>query len=283
MDDWSSKLTRDQQSFKNGSLLYCACETSADDVVAALLETGADLTKINRRGHTVLAAAIHRGSCNIQIIQALLERTEVDWVNPRSNHLVFMAGLALKTPNRAPTLKLIIDAMRAAVGEKKTSRIVKRLMPELVPRYWSARAISTADPRPMLSPLLLEYLPGNPRTRHTVLFFMIVAVINHGGDDDGHLIRRLLLLDKGNVTQALRRNWGLQRLCCRYGRIRQFRVLLGMGLSPFSRVVVDGVTRTPKTVAENFAPDMVPHIDRILEGMDVLGICDVKIRACFRC
>lgn len=251
--------------------LHCACEVGADDAVAALLDAGADPKKTNRRGHTALAAAIHRGACNLQTIRALLERTEVDWINPRSNHIVSTAGLALKTPNRAPTLKLIIDAMRAAVGEKKTSRIIKRLMPELVPEIFVCSGDFDRGSPADVIPLLLDYLPENPRTRHTVLFFMIVAVIKHGGDDDGQLTRRLLLLDESNVTQALRGNWGLQHLCFRYGRTKQLRVFLGLGLSPFSRVVIDGVTRTPKSVAEKFAPDMVPHIERIFEGMDVLG------------
>ncbi|KAK0702814.1 hypothetical protein B0H67DRAFT_392435 [Lasiosphaeris hirsuta] len=50
---------------------------------------------------------------------------------------------------------------------------------------------------------------------------MLVAIIKHGGDDDGQLTRRLLF-DESNVKQAYCfAGWGLQQhLCCRYGRLK---------------------------------------------------------------
>jgi hypothetical protein len=189
----------------------------------------------------------------------------------RAAHPVVTAVLAAKFESRAAILATVLSALQRAKGEKKARRIVQRLMPELVPEMLvSANDSDRGSPADMI-PLLLDFLPENERTRHVVLFHMLLAVIKHGGDDDGHLTRRLLLLDEGNVTQALRGSWGLQHLCCKYNRLKQLRVFLGFGLSPYSRVDIDGVPHQPLDVAKRFSPKMVGPLERLIESMSILG------------
>lgn len=254
--------------------LHCAGEVGCDEAVSTLLEAGADTSKTDRKGRTALEAAIYRGSCDLQTIEALLERTEIDWIAPLSNHPVATAALALKSPSRAPTLGRILELLRAAVGEKKASRIVKRLVPKLVPEILTgADDFDRGSPADVVA-LLLDYLPENPQTRSLTLFFMLVAVIKHGGDDEGHLTRRLLLLDESNVTAGLPGGWGLHHLCCRHGRLKQLRVFLGLGVPPKTEVVIDGITHSLKTIAKQFSPKLLPHVERVLEEMNVVGrIC----------
>ncbi|GAB1315469.1 hypothetical protein MFIFM68171_05679 [Madurella fahalii] len=251
--------------------LHCASQAGAGDAVAALLNAGGDPNKTESQGNTVLATAIHWGACKPHTINALFARTNVDWTAPRQSHLVVTATLAVKTPHRAATLGRVINSMRAATGANKTRRLIKRMLPELVPEMLvSADDADRGSPADVI-PLLLDFLPENGQTRHIALFYMLLAVIKHGGDDEGHLTRRLLLLDESNVTQAIPGNWGLQHLCCRYGRVKQLRVFLGLGLSPFSRSVIDGETCTPQDVARKFSPGMVALFESLIEGMHVLG------------
>jgi len=254
--------------------LHCACEVGCGEAVSALLEAGADTSKTDRKGHNALAAAIYRSSCDLPTIEVLLERTEIDWTSALSSHPVATAALALKSPNRGPTLGRILERLRAAVGEKKASRIVKRLVPKLVPEILtSADDFDRGSPADVV-PFLLDYLPENPKSRSLTLLLMLVAVIKHGGDDEGHLTRRLLLLDESNSTTKLPGGWGLQHLCCRYGRLKQLRVLLGLGVPPRTEVVIDKVTHSLTTIAKLFSPKLLPQVEKILEGMSVVGrIC----------
>ncbi|KAF9767613.1 hypothetical protein IL306_015195 [Fusarium sp. DS 682] len=254
--------------------LHCASQAGAGDAVAALLDAGADPNKTDRREHTALATAIYWGACELRTIDALLERTKVNWSAPRAAHLVITAALAVKSQRRASIFGRVIKAIRAAAGEEKACRIIKRLLPEMVPEILVCADDTDRGSPADVIPLLLDFLPDNGQTRHTALFHMLLAVIKHGGDDDGHVTRRLLLLDESNVTQAIPGNWGLQHLCCRYGRLKQLRVLLGLGLSPWSRSVIDGETCTPENVASKFSPGMLPQFMSLLEGAHVLGnIC----------
>ncbi|KAF5235593.1 hypothetical protein FAUST_6961 [Fusarium austroamericanum] len=195
--------------------LHCASQAGADNAVIALLDAGADPNKIDSRGHTVLATAIYWGKCKPSIIDTLLERTEIDWNAPRARHLVFIASLAVKSPNRASVLENVIQALHTSLGEKKASRIIKRLMPEMVPEILVGADDSDRGSPADIIPSLLDFLPENEETRHLLLFHMLVAIIKHGGDDDGDLTRRLLHLDDSNVSQMIPENWGFQGLCCR--------------------------------------------------------------------
>lgn len=114
---------------------------------------------------------------------------------------------------------------------------------------------------------------------------MLVSIITHGGDDDGRLTRRFLLVGEINVDQVLQRVWGLHHLCYRHGRRKRLRVFLGFGLSPVSRVTIDGVIRTVKGVAEKFLPDIAPNVEKSSKERMCLGICvgDHAVRRYFRC
>ncbi|OBT40888.1 hypothetical protein VE00_08798 [Pseudogymnoascus sp. WSF 3629] len=251
--------------------LHCAGQAGANDAVAALLDAGADANKKDIQGRTALSTAIYWGQCSIETINKLLACTKIAWRAPRATHLITIASLAAKSANRGATLKCVIEALRAAEGEKKAYRIVKRLLPELVPEILVNADDSDRGSPADVIPLLLDFLPENGRTRHVALFQMLLAVIKHGEDEDGSLTRRLLLLDESNVTQAIPGNWGLQHLCCRYGRSRQLRVLLGLGLSPFSRMELDGVTCISEDVVKQFSPQMLPRFESMIEEMRIIG------------
>ncbi|KAM6523071.1 hypothetical protein FSOLCH5_003691 [Fusarium solani] len=199
--------------------LHCASQAGAGDAVAALLDAGADPNKTDSRGYSALTVAIYWGACELHTIDELFQRSKIDWTAPRATHLVVTAALAVKSSNRGSVLGRVIEAIRAAAGEKKAYRIIKRLLPELVPEILVCADDTEHGSPADVIPLLLEFLPENGRTRHISLFHMLVAVIKHGGDDDGQLTRRLLLLDESNATQAITGNWGLQHLCCRWGDV----------------------------------------------------------------
>ncbi|KAM0540432.1 hypothetical protein ACHAPJ_013603 [Fusarium lateritium] len=195
--------------------LHCACQLGANDAVVALLDTSADPNKADGLGHTALATAIYWGRCKLSTIDVLLECTKIDWTAPRTSHLVVIAALAVKSPGRASVLGRVIQVLRTTMGEKKASRVIKRLMPEMVPEILvSADDLDRGSPADVI-PLLLDFLPENDETRHLVLFEMLIAIIKHGGDDDGQLTRRLLQLDDSNVGQELPGRWGFSGLCCR--------------------------------------------------------------------
>lgn len=250
--------------------LHCASRAGAGDAATALLDAGADPNQTDIRGHTALVAAIYWGACEFQTIDVLLKCTKVDWTASHTTHPVAIAALAVKSPNRAPALGRVIEAMRATAGEKVAHRIIKRLLPELVSEILVCADDTDRGSPADVIPLLLDFLPENGRTRHIALFHMLLAVIKHSGDD-GQLTRRLLLLDESNVTQAIPGNWGMQHLCCRYGKLKQLRVFLGLGLLPFSRSVIDGVTCTSEGVARKFSPRMLPQFESLIEGAHVLG------------
>ncbi|CAG1973261.1 unnamed protein product [Fusarium graminearum] len=257
--------------------LHCASQAGADNAVIALLDAGADPNKIDSRGHTVLATAIYWGKCKPSIIDTLLERTEIDWNAPRARHLVFIASLAVKSPNRASVLENVIQALHTSLGEKKASRIIKRLMPEMVPEILvSADGSDRGSPADVIPPLL-DFLPENEETRHLLLFHMLVAIIKHGEDDDGHLTRRLLRLDDSNVSQKLPGDWGFQGLCCRYGRLKQLRVFLGRGLNPWGKSMVDGVMYTTGDVVKQFSPKMSTSFQllRVTNARNLLALRQV--------
>ncbi|CEI67967.1 hypothetical protein FVEN_g7760 [Fusarium venenatum] len=256
--------------------LHCASQTGADDSVITLLVAGADANKTDGRGHTALATAIYWGKCKPSTINTLLERTQVDWKAPRASHLVFIATLAAKSSSRASVLESVIQTLHAKVGEKKASRIIRRLMPEMVPEILvSADDLDRGSPADII-PSLLDFLPENKETGHLLLFHMLLVIIKHGGDDDGHLTRRLLLLDDSNVAQEIPKNWGFQGLCCRYGRLKQLRVFLGRGLNPWGRFMVDGVMCTTEDIVKQFSPDMLKSFQRLTDGLDVLRSVCIK-------
>ncbi|OBS20336.1 hypothetical protein FPOA_06708 [Fusarium poae] len=256
--------------------LHCASQAGANDSVIALLDAGADPNKTDGRGHTPLATAIFWGKCKPSTINILLEHTEVDWNAPRASHLVFIAALAIKSPSRASVLESVIQSLRSKVGQNKTTRIIKRLMPEMVPEIVvSADDSDRGSPADVIPPLL-DFLPENKKTRHLLLFHMLLVIIKHGGDDDGNLTRRLLLLDDSNVSQEIPRDWGFQGLCCRYGRLKQLRVFLGRGLNPWGRSMVDGVMCTTEDIVKQFSPDMLGSFQRITDGADMLRSVCIK-------
>jgi ankyrin repeat protein len=246
--------------------LHCASEAGADSAVAALLDAGAETNKTDSQGRTALTIAIFSGACEPRTIDELFAYSKVDWTAPRAAHPVTIAALAARSENRAAVLGSVLRALQGAMGEKKARRIVQRLMPELVPEILVSADGSPAD----VIPLLLEFLPENARTRHVALFHMLLSIIKHGGDDDGDLTRRLLLLDESNTTQGFREKWGLHHLCCKYGRLRQLRVLLGLGLSPFSRINIDGVSHQLVDVAKMFSPKMVGQLETMIETRSIL-------------
>ncbi|KAM0489968.1 hypothetical protein ACHAP8_012031 [Fusarium lateritium] len=256
--------------------LHCASQAGADNSVITLLDAGADPNKTDGRGYTALATAIHWGKCKPSIINTLLKRTEVDWKAPRASHLVFIAALAVKSPSRASVLESVIQALHAKMGEKKAARIIKRLMPEMVPEILVSADDSDQGSPADIIPSLLDFLPENKETRHLLLFHMLIAIIKHGGDDDENLTRRLLLLDDSNVAQEIPKNWGFQSLCCRYGRLKQLRVFLGRGLNPWGSSMVDGVMCTAEDIVKQFSPDMLESFQRLTDGSDVLRSVCIK-------
>ncbi|KAH7120559.1 hypothetical protein EDB81DRAFT_766614 [Dactylonectria macrodidyma] len=188
----------------------------------------------------------------------------------RATHLVVTAALAAASPNRAAVLSSVLNTPRNAKGHKKAQRIIQRLIPKLVSDMLvSADDHDRRSPADVI-PLLQDFLLENWQMRHIVLFHLILAIIRHGGDDSGHLTRRLLLLDESNVTQAVGDNWGLQHLCCKYGRFKQLRVVLGLGLSPFTSVNIDGVPYEPLDVAKRFSPNIVDQFQTLIEFMPIL-------------
>jgi ankyrin repeat protein len=251
--------------------LHCASEAGAGSAVAALLDAGAETSKTDSQGRTALTIAIFSGACEPSTIDKLFAHSKVDWTAPRAAHPVVIAALAARSANRAAVLGSILRALQGAMGEKKARRIVQRLMPELVSEILvSADDSDWGSPADVI-PLLLDFLPENARTRHVALFHMLLSLIKHGGDDDGDLTRRLLLLDESNTTQGFSEKWGLQHLCCKYGRPKQLRVLLGLGLSPFRRVDIDGVSHQPVDVAKRFSPKMVGQLESVIETTSILG------------
>lgn len=250
--------------------LHCACQLGADDTVIALLDAGADPNKADGLGHTALATATYWGRCKLTTIDVLLERTKIDWTAPRASHLVVIAALAVKSSGRASVLGRVIQALRTTMGEKKASRIIKRLMPEMIPEILvSADDSDRGSPADMI-PILLEFLPENEETRHLVLFQMLIAIIKHGGDDDGQLTRCLLQLDDSNVGQEIPGRWGFSSLCCRYGRLQQLRVFLGRGLDPRGKSMIDGVVCTNEDIVRKFAPEMLKSFQSLVDGADIL-------------
>ncbi|OBS16017.1 hypothetical protein FPOA_13220 [Fusarium poae] len=149
---------------------------------------------------------------------------------------------------------------------------------ELDERWYLVVSADDSDrgsPADVITPLL-DFLPENKETRHVLLFHMLLAIIKHGGDDDGYLTRRLLLLDDSNVSQEIPRDWGFQGLCCRYGRLKQLRVFLGRGLNPWGKSMVDGVMCTTEHIVKQFSPDMLESFQRITDDADVLRSVCIK-------
>jgi ankyrin repeat protein len=251
--------------------LHCASQAGADDAIPALLGAGADPNKTDSKGRTALTTAIFFSACEPSTVDTLFACTTVDWMAKRGAQPVVTAALAARSENRAAILANVLYTLRKAMGEAKAQRIVQRLMPELVPEMLVSADDSDRGSLTDLIPLLLEFLPKNARTRNVMLFHMLLAAIKYGGDDDGHLTRQLLLLDESNVTQVSRGNWGLQHLCCKYGRLKQLRVFLAFGLSPYSRVDIDGVSHQPLDVAKMFSPEMVGPLETLIKNMSILG------------
>ncbi|KAE8446529.1 hypothetical protein EG329_011861 [Mollisiaceae sp. DMI_Dod_QoI] len=251
--------------------LHCASEAGADTAVAALLDAGAETNKTDSKGRTALTIAMSSGACEPSTVDKLFSHSKVDWTAPRTAHPVVIAALAARSANRAAVLGSVLSALQGAMGEKKARRIVQRLMPELVSEILVSADDSDRGSPADVIPLLLDFLPENARTRHLALFHMLLSIIKHGGDDDGNLTRRILLLDESNAIQGLGEKWGLHHLCCKYGRLKQLMVLLGLGLSPLSRADIDGVSHQLVDVAKRFSPEMVGQIESLIETMSIIG------------
>jgi ankyrin repeat protein len=250
--------------------LHCASEAGSGDAVAALLDLGADTNKKNSQGRTALTSAIFSGACEPSTVDKLFAHSNVDWTGPRAGHPFVVAALAARSKNRAAVLGSVLRALKGAVGKKKARRIAQRLMPELMPEILVSADDSDRGSPADVIPLLLDFLPENGRTRHIALFHMLLCIIKHGGDDDGDLTRRILLLDESNVIQTLREKWGLQHLCCKYSRLKQLRVLLGLGMSPVRRIDIDGVSHQPVDIAKRFSPKIVGQFESLIETMSIL-------------
>jgi hypothetical protein len=159
-----------------------------------------------------------------------------------------------------------LKKLRTELKKRKAQQMVRRLIPELVQEMLvSADDDDYGSPSDVI-PQLLEFMPENPRTRHVLLCRLLVAVIKHGDDDNADLARTLLLMDESNATQALPGMWGLQHLACRYGRLKTLRLLLSFGLSPTSRVVINGLPHEPLDIAKKFSSEIVPQLKKLLES-----------------
>jgi ankyrin repeat protein len=249
--------------------LHCAAQSGANTAVATLLAASADTNKADAQRRTALATAVYWGQSSISTIETLLSHTTVEWTAPRIGNLIVAAVLARKSTNRARVLERILEALRAE-KKRKAPRIVRKLMPELVQEMLVSAGDDDCGSPADVMPLLLEFLPQNDETRHVLLSRMLIAVVQHGGDDNGELARSLLLLDESNATEALPGMWGLQHLACKYGRLKTLRVLVAFGLSPLSRVDINRVPHTPLDIAKEFSPGIVSRVEDLLKGIEAL-------------